>query len=161
MPSRTGMLLSAQRRQSAGDPFLGAIAKAAFGIGAKFIGKGISKIFGRKPALATGVVGPLARRAGGALAGTRTGRILRAGAGAVGLGGAFELGSRALRIDPATGEPVMRKRRGINPLNPRAARRAVSRLCRLQHFTDRLEHSLAGLVKPRHGHHRVHHRHKR
>ena len=160
MPSRTGMILSMQRRQAAGDPFFGAIARlAARGVGA------IIRRVARPSAAPTGVIRGatgIARRGVAALSGTRTGRILRAGAGAVGVGAAFEVGSRAIRgaVDPETGMPF-RKRRGINPLNPRAARRAVSRLCRLQHFTDRLEHSLAGLVKPRHGHHRVHHRHKR
>lgn len=159
MPSRSGMLLAQRGRGRGGDPFFGAIARLAFG--------GVRRIVGAIAKRGTGKVasGAIVGRAGGALAriggGGRVARIGRAAAGAVGLGGAFELGSRAIgaAIDPDTGLPF-KKRRQINPLNPRAARRAVSRLCRLQHFTDRLEHSLKDLVTGRHhhGHHRPHRR---
>ena len=158
MPSRTGLLLRSQRRSAAGDPFFGAIARLAFGGIKKLVSRVIKKPTGITPS----PIGAIATRARGILTGTRTGRILRAGAGAVGLGGAFELGSRALALpfDQIDENGMRKKRRGINPLNPKAARRAVSRLCRLQHFTDRLEHSLASLVKP-HRHHPHRHRHKR
>lgn len=159
MPSRTGMLLAARGRGPAGDPFLGAIARLAFG-GIKAVGRLGRRAVGRGRKVASGALvrspqtGALVRR-------PVVTRVLRGAAGALGLGAAFEAGSAALGalIDPATGLP-MKKRRQINPLNPRAARRAVSRLCRLQHFTDRLEHSLKDLVTGRHhhGHHRPHRR---
>lgn len=148
MPSRTGLILGGRR--SRGDPFFGAIARLAVrGVGA------LIKRAGRGRAVKTA--------AGALVRSPQTGklvRVARAAAGAAGLGAAFELGSRALGITvDANGEPI-RKRRGINPLNPKAARRAVSRLCRLQHFTDRLEHSLKSLVTGRHHHHAGHHRHR-
>ena len=154
MPSRTGMLLRSQRRSAQGDPFFGAIARLAFG-GIKAI---VKRVIKKPTGITRSPIGAIATRASGVLSGTRTGRLLRAGAGAVGLGAAFEAGSQLLGPGQALIGGEVRKRRGINPLNPKAARRAVSRLCRLQHFTDRLEHSLASLVKPHrhHPHHRVH-----
>ena len=153
MPSRTGMLLARRGRGPGGDPFFGAIARLAFG-GVRRIVGAIAKR-GRKVASGA-VVGP----SGGALmrspATGKLVRVARAAAGAVGLGAAFEAGSGAVSgIFGEDGQPI-KKRRQINPLNPRAARRAVSRLCRLQHFTNRLEHSLSDLVKGRHHHHGHH-----
>ena len=154
MPSRTGMLIMGSRSRGRGDPFFGAIARLAVrGVGA-LIKKVSTRAAPRLPSgaiLNVGKLGTLVRS-------PRTGKLVKAAAGAVGFGAAFEAGSRVVGalIDPETGLPI-KKRRGINPLNPRAARRAVSRLCRLQHFTDRLEHSLSDLVKRKHhGHH--HHR---
>ena len=152
MPSRTGMIIMGSRGRGRGDPFFGALARLAVrGVGAL-----IKRTRGIKlPGLPSG-----ARGAGTLVRSPGTGRLTRIArgvAGAAGLGAAFEVGSGAVSgIFGENGEPI-RKRRGINPLNPKAARRAVSRLCRLQHFTDRLEHSLSDLVKRKH-HHHGHHR---
>ena len=156
MPSRTAMILSKGRRNNRGDPIFGFLAKLAIR-GAGAIARRIGGRAGAVQAVktATGAIGRVA--------GTRTGRVL---AGAAGLGatvGAAALGTSLAApngealVDPRTGLPFSRRRK-INPLNPQAARRAVRRLCSLQHFTDRLEHSLRSLVKP-HRHHPVHHRH--
>ena len=135
-------------RGGRGDPFFGALARLAF--------KGVGAIVKR-------VRGGAARKAasGALMRSPATGklvRIARAGAGAVGFGAAFEAGSRIIGAAVGENGEAIRKRRGINPLNPKAARRAVSRLCRLQHFTDRLEHSLSDLVKRKHHGHHPHHR---
>jgi len=163
MPSRTAMILARGRRNNRGDPIFGFLAKLAI--------RGVRAIAGRGGGAATAVgkVGAIATRAAGAVgrvAGTRTGRILATTAGLGATVGAAALGTSLVGpngealIDPRTGLPFKR-RRGINPLNPKAARRAVRRLCSLQHFTDRLEHSLRSLVKPHHHHgHRAHHRRK-
>lgn len=163
MPSRTAMILSGGRRNFRGDPIFGFLAKLAIrgvrGIAGKLGGGGARGAV----ATARGAVGAITRAAG-----TKTGRILATTAGLGATVGAAAIGtslggSRAagpLEIDPRTGLPF-RKRRGINPLNPKAARRAVRRLCSLQHFTDRLEHSLRSLAKPHHHHrHVTHHRRK-
>jgi len=147
MPSRTGMIIAGRRGRGQGDPFFGAIARLA----ARGVGAIIKRVRG----------GGATKAASGALMRSpATGKLVRvakAAAGAVGFGAAFEAGSRALEVVLGPDGQPIRKRRGINPLNPKAARRAVSRLCRLQHFTDRLEHSLSDLVKRKHhGHH--HHR---
>ena len=147
MPSRTGMIL-AGRRGRQGDPFFGALARLAV----RGVGAIIKRVKG----------GALTKSTSGALVRSpATGKIVRiakAAAGAVGFGAAFEAGSAAVSgLIPGPNGELVRKRRGINPLNPKAARRAVSRLCRLQHFTDRLEHSLSDLVKRKH-HHHGHHR---
>ena len=151
MPSRTGMIIMGRRGAGRGDPFFGAIARLAV----RGVGAIIRRVKGGKlPRLPTGATsGTLMRSpATGKLV-----RVARAAAGAVGLGAAFEAGSGVVSgVFGEDGQPI-RKRRGINPLNPKAARRAVSRLCRLQHFTDRLEHSLSDLVKRKH-HHHGHHR---
>ena len=147
MPSRTGMIIMGTRGRNQGDPFFGALARLAF----KGVGAIVRRVKGGKlPRLPSGATsGTLMRSpATGKLV-----RVARAAAGAVGLGAAFEAGSGVVStVFGPDGQPI-RKRRGINPLNPKAARRAVSRLCRLQHFTDRLEHSLSDLVKRKHHHH--------
>jgi len=157
MPSRTAMILSKGRRNNRGDPIFGFLAKLAIRGGRAIAGRLGSR--GGAVTAARTAVGKIAT-----IAGTRTGRVL---AGAAGLGatvGAAALGTSLVNgagpngevlIDPRTGLPF-KKRRRINPLNPRAARRAVRRLCQLQHFTDRLEHSLSHIG--RHHHHPVHHR---
>ena len=152
MPSRTAMILSGGRRNFRGDPIFGFLAKLAIK-GAGLIAKRI----GGKGAIAA------ARTATGkiaTIAGSRAGRILATTAGLGATVGAAALGTSLAGqngaeqfIDPRTGLPF-KKRRRINPLNPRAARRAVRRLCQLQHFTDRLEHSLSSIG--RHHHHPVH-----
>ena len=147
MPSRTGMIIMGSRGRGRGDPFFGALARLA----ARGVGAIVRRVRG----------GAARKAASGALVRSpATGKLVRiakAGAGAAGFGAAFEAGSAVVSgIFGENGE-VVRKRRGINPLNPKAARRAVSRLCRLQHFTDRLEHSLSDLVKRKH-HHHGHHR---
>ena len=152
MPSRTGMIFMGSRGRGRGDPFFGALARLAVrGVGAL-----IKRTRGIKiPSLPSG-----ARGAGTLMRSPATGklvRVARAAAGAVGLGAGFEIGTRLLGPGEGLANGEVRKRRGINPLNPKAARRAVSRLCRLQHFTDRLEHSLSDLVKKKH-HHHGHHR---
>ena len=156
MPSRTAMILAKGRRNNRGDPIFGFLAKLAI--------SGVRRLAGRTGAGAVAKVGALATRATGAVArvaGTRTGRILATTAGLGATVGAAALGTSLVGpngealIDPRTGLPF-RKRRRINPLNPRAARRAVRRLCNLQHFTDRLEHSLSSIG--RHHHHPTHHR---
>lgn len=163
MASRTALILSGGRRNFRGDPIFGFLAKLAL--------RGVTKIAGRLggrgAVVTTGRVVGRAAGAVGRAAGTRTGRII---AGAAGLGatvGAAALGTSLVGpngealIDPRTGLPF-RKRRRINPLNPRAARRAVRRLCQLQHFTDRLEHSLSSIGRRHHPvHHRVVHRRKK
>ena len=151
MPSRTGMIIMGSRGRGRGDPFFGALARLAVrGVGALIKrGRGL-----KIPKLPSGAGGGLVRSpATGKLV-----RIARAGAAALGVGAAFEVGSGVVSgLIPGPNGELVRKRRGINPLNPKAARRAVSRLCRLQHFTDRLEHSLSDLVKKKH-HHHGHHR---
>ena len=154
MPSRSGMILMGRRGAGRGDPFLGAIGR--------LLSRGVGAIIKRVKGAG------LTRTVSGAIQATQvrspaTGklvRIARAGAGAVGFGAAFEAGSAAVSglFPGPNGELLVKKRRGINPLNPKAARRAVSRLCRLQHFTDRLEHSLSDLVKRKHHGHYPHHR---
>ena len=157
MPSRTALILSGGRRNFRGDPIFGFLAKIAL--------RGVRAIAGRigRRAVTPGPVAVAKRAvaAVGRVAGTRTGRILATTAGLGATVGAAAIGTtlagpdgEAL-IDPRTGLPFRRRRR-INPLNPRAARRAVRRLCQLQHFTDRLEHSLRSIG--RHHHHPVHHR---
>lgn len=84
----------------AGDPFLGAL----IGMGAKWIGKGIKKVFSKGTGLVPGrgttmvasdrgFLGPLARTAG---------TIARTGAGAVGTGMAFGAGERMM-LPPSGG----------------------------------------------------------
>ena len=156
MPSRTAMILARGRRNNRGDPIFGFLAKLAI--------RGVRAVAGRVGGGGVAKVGAIATRAGaavGRVAGTRAGRILATTAGLGATVGAAALGTSLVGpngealIDPRTGLPF-RKRRRINPLNPRAARRAVRRLCQLQHFTDRLEHSLSSIG--RHQHHPVHHR---
>lgn len=150
------MILSGGRRNFRGDPIFGFLAKLAIrGV------RGAVRLAGRGGGAAKTATGAISKAAG-----TRAGRILSTAAGLGATVGAAAVGTSLVTngaevmIDPRTGLPF-KKRRGINPLNPKAARRAVRRLCSLQHFTDRLEHSLRSLAKPHHHHgHRVHHRRK-
>ena len=163
MPSRTAMILAKGRRNNRGDPIFGFLAKLAIR-GAGAIAR---RVGGRAATAGPVLVARRAAAAAGRVAGTRAGRILATTAGLGATVGAAALGTSLVGpdgeplIDPRTGLPFRRRRR-INPLNPRAARRAVRRLCQLQHFTDRLEHSLSSIGKHHHhGPHRVVHRRKK
>lgn len=100
-----------------GDPFLGGLIGAAVGaVGSLFKKKAISKIGGAVGS----AVGKISGRAGPII---RDIGLPLLGGGAVGAGGT----AIAQRLGPMVGFGGGTKRRRMNPLNPRALRRAIRR----------------------------------
>lgn len=146
MSSRTAMVLGARRarlRGARGDPIFGAIAR---GLGrlVKPAIKGIKAILGGSKTAAvlrspgTGGLIPAGS--------SRAARIARTAVGAVAAGGLFEIGGEL--IDAVTGEPVGKKRRRMNVLNPRALSRSVRRLAGFHRRSASVTKQLRKLAPP-------------
>jgi hypothetical protein len=69
-------------------------------------------------------------------------RATRVGAGVVGAGAGFELGARGLRGLLGEEENGAAPRRRINPMNPRAARRAIARIKSVRKILQRIERQM-------------------
>lgn len=159
-----------------GDPFFGILGRALGAIG-KLAGRALG-IGGRAaPAATTTAVArvartaPIVRPAGGPLGSSGTlGRVLGSiatgglAAGALGglLGGGAEMVTRGVAGFLGPGEAPRRRR--MNPLNPKALRRATRRLSSFNKFAVKTQKELAKLAPPRrraaprhHDHHDHHH----
>jgi hypothetical protein len=145
-----------------GDPgffgFLGGLAKSAVGL-IPGIGPAVQSIITRGARVAAPAAAGIARSGGMAIIKRGASTLGRAvvkhpvlsaagAAGAVGaLGGAVAVGRRMARpamVDPTTGLQVRRRRR-MNPCNPRALRRAVRRA----HAFTKLAMKTIHLVHPK------------
>jgi hypothetical protein len=133
-----------------GDPFLGAIiGGAARLIGGKTVGRAVSK--------AAGWVGrQVGGRAGTAAAGAIAGGVL-GGGGFTGGQGTMPINLGPLGIDPGAvlpgGRPFTtwgtKKRRRINPLNPKALRRALRRAEGFEKFSKRTVNAMYRVIDGR------------
>lgn len=163
IPSRSAMLAASQ-----GDPFLGALLPALGGLVAKGVGKlagFIGRIGGKKVATATAAAKPLSRTAAISQVREIGGRILTRAKPflpAVGAGvAAAAAGSVLEGILGPDGVPRARRRR-MNPLNPKALRRATRRLSSFNKMAKKTQSELAKLAPPRPRrarHHDDHHHH--
>jgi len=168
LPSRSAMIQGAQ-----GDPFLGALIPAIGGL-VKFAAPKIARFlgFGAKSAgrgTMVPSVGPMTSAMAGrpasrsaliarvpGVAGRFLPRIIKAGA-AGGIAGTVVSGASQLLggaggsvlIDALTGEPVQRRRRRMNPLNPKALRRATRRLASFNKMAKKTQSELAKLAPAR------------
>jgi len=148
MPSRTAMVLAGRRgalQGAQGDPIFGALLKGFTRL-AKPIFRGVRKIISNrsKTSMVLGGGGGAIATRGASVVGGRVIRAGRAVAAAAGLGAVFEAGGQL--FDAATGEPVGRRRRRMNPLNPRALSRATRRLASFNRRSKSVEKQLRKLV---------------
>lgn len=149
MPSRTAMVLAGAR----GDPIFGALAR----IGARFLGpaiKGIGRLIRgqsktalvlRSPGTGRLITTRASARGVARFRGRAT-RVARAVGAAAGLGAVFEAGGQL--FDAVTGEPVDKKRKRMNVLNPRALSRATRRLAGFNRRSKSVEKQLRKLCPP-------------
>lgn len=150
MPSRTAMVLAGRRaslRGARGDPIFGLIARGFARI-ARPIFRGVKSVIANRSKTAMVLApggGAIQSRAAGRVL-TQGGRAVRAVGAALGLGAAFEAGSQL--VDAVTGEPVEKKRRRMNVLNPKALSRSTRRLAGFNRRSKAVEKQLRKLCPP-------------
>lgn len=159
-----------------GDPFFGILGRALGAVG-RLAGRALG-IGGRAAPRAVGPgtavairTPPIVRPAGGPLGSSGTlgrvlGSIATGGAAAGALGGVLGVGTEmAVRgVAGFLGPPAAPRRRRMNPLNPKALRRATRRLSSFNKFAVKTQKELAKLAPPRRRapprhHHDDHHHH--
>lgn len=173
MPRQQRVILSRSQLQAiaVGDPFLGILGRALGAIG-KLAGRALG-IGGRAaPATTTAVAirtPPIVRTpqgGGGPLSRVLSGSGTLAGIlGGTALGGVLGVGTEmAVRgVSGFLGPGEAPRRRRMNPLNPKALRRATRRLSSFNKFAVKTQKELAKLAPPRRRapqrHHDDHHHH--
>jgi len=150
MPSRTAMVLAGRRgalQGAQGDPIFGLIARGLTRI-ARPIVRGVRTLIRNrsKTSMVLGGGGGAIATRGGSVLGTRTARAARAAASAAGLGAVFTAGG--VLVDAITGEPVEKKRRRMNVLNPKALSRSTRRLAGFNRRSKAVEKQLRKLCPP-------------
>jgi len=172
IPSRTSMV-----RDAAGDPFLGALLPALGGLvtrGIPALARGIGRIFRGAPKKVAGISStsiargrPASRTSLVQQIGSRILTTGRQAATAIGAGAGVSalLGAAGTVLTDENGMPMRARRRRMNPLNPKALRRATRRLSSFNKMAKKTQAELAKLAPPRarraphHGHHGKHHHH--
>jgi len=156
VPSRSAMISRMQ-----GDPFLGALLPALGGLVARavpaagrFIGglfKGGSKLgpsVGASRSVARGVPAGSSRSTQVARASSVGSSLIRQGLGGAAVGAG--IGTISAALSQFTGfDDVPRRRRRMNPLNPKALRRATRRLASFNKMAKKTQAELAKLAPPR------------
>jgi len=166
--SRSAMIAGAQ-----GDPFLGAVLPALGGLvrfAAPKIARFVGGLFGAgktaakvasvgartsatvgRPASRSAMIARVPSVAGSFLPQVRRGAVVGAVGGTVAAGVAQGLGGGgvSLVVDALTGEVVQRRRRRMNPLNPKALRRATRRLASFNKMAKKTQAELAKLAPAR------------
>jgi len=172
MPRMVPMSRAQLQGLAVGDPFLGILTRALGAVG-RLAGRALGIGRAAAPAAAAtttavavrtpGIIGAAA--VGGPLGSSGTlRRVLGSIATQAGVAGLIAGGVSAVATARAMAPGEERKRRRMNPLNPKALRRATRRLSSFNKFAVKTQKELAKLAPPRrraaprdHHHHDDHH----